>query len=378
VVLSRKLLNDTVNVAIQAGCHDVVTGPSSPFCHGANALRVLASRGTAIRWWLAENIAFLPAVPRQAEGRFTNTPVVGVILLSGEILTVRPADGPFAGLANMVAIGLHSNQIATIGMNGRQYDPLTASIMMPGLRDGARSLCGEPVSVVRAESGHVLILSAKVGQEAIIRYLADPEQALVLLHRHRAGYSDLFEAWQRSHAVARPSIGDLRAAGSLLRRLFSLLLLLHTSYTETMRDGLRRLMLSESASREVALAAVPDIFRWQVAEVGLLSASKDLLEPGGEVPTPGFTIADDLAATTARVRVAVAIGNSPSLEQLIMVSVLKEWKFFLAKALHRHFSTVFRSITAVGQLDQIPDECQVRTLTFRRLLIQLEASHDVV
>jgi hypothetical protein len=378
VVISRKLLNDTVRTAIQTDCHDVVTGPSSPFCHGANALRVLASRGAAIRWWLAEEVASLPVGPRQAEGRFTDTPVAGLILSSGEGLMVRPADAPFAASANLVAIGLHSNQMAIVGMTGRQYDPLTASIMIPGLRDGARWLCGEPVSVVRADSGHLLLLSAKIGQQAMIRCLADPDRAPLLLRRHKVGYSRLFDAWRSSRSTACRSVGDLRAAGSLLRRFFGLLLLLHTSYTEAMDDSLRRLKLSESARREVALAAVPDVLRWQVGEVGLFSASKDLLEPGGEVPTPGFTIADDLAATTGRVRMAVAVDSSASLEQLILVSVLKEWKFFLAKALHRHFSTAYRSAAAVGQLSQIPDECQVRALTFSQLLRQLEASHGVV
>ena len=67
------------------------------------------------------------------------------------------------------------------------------------------------------------------------------------------------------------------------------------------------------------------------------------------------------------------IVHSEYASHLSMISVLKEWKFFLSKALHSHFSTTVRKLFGVGMTEPIPGEEALRATRVSVLLTQREA-----
>ena len=387
VVVSRSLLNDTVTLARETETSVIISGPSSPFCHAANALRVLACEKNPIEWWASDSTDFLPSKPEHVLGHVNRSAArfslmhheeCGGVQLS---IDLRDPWGLALPAMPLIASAPTGSWSAVVGMSGRCYDRLTASIMVPGLSDSARWLSGRETPVARAESGHLLIWNEAIRSDSMVELLADLGRSDVLLKRQALEYGELMREWISCRDASSVSVEDLEHSILMLRRFFGLLLLLHTSYTRAISQCLARISGSESADAvavAVAVAAVPQMLRWQIAEPGLLPAFKDLFEPGSEFPYPAFTIEEDLASTFGQILAVCGTSHREWCLQLARISVLKEWKFFLSKALHRHFGILLRALMGVSESRSIPNEAHLRGMLARDLLVKLEEENSVV
>jgi hypothetical protein len=230
-------------------------------------------------------------------------------------------------------------------MGGKAYDPLTASLMVPGLADCASWLAGRPVSVVRTASGQLAILAADVSSKALLSRMEQPAIARPCLQRQLETYRSLFASWRSERVRVGGGVQELHRAAELLRRFFAVLLPLHESYGAILARCVGEIRGCDYGD-DLMIAATPSVLRWQMAQRLPLSSSKSIFEPGAEIPVPPSDIDSDLRDTQARVMRTTRGRTDDAVEwatHLAWVMVLKEWKFYLAKALHRHFSRVLWS-----------------------------------
>ena len=343
-VLSAHLTHDSLVTAMEAGARVIVSGPASPYCHAANVLRYWQTRGRSIQWCTVP-AAGLPRLPDS--GLVVDAVAIAdgsshfVWRHAGLTWSLPLADCHASRAGRKAVVCLHSGDRGIVAMAGRRYDRLAASVMSLGLARSADWLVGCAVTAEQLASGEIALLGRGLTHEAIDAIARSPTRAGPFLMHQAGEYEGLLAAWARARAATGPPGPRLAEASGLLERFFAVALLLHETYTDAMALCIGRLGL-----RDEALArATPEVLRWQANEIGLLPARKDLFEAGPELPMPPFGPAEDLSCTTeALMAAALPVGDVTCLEHLARVWVLKEWKFFLAKALHRHFSCCARAM----------------------------------
>ena len=231
-------------------------------------------------------------------------------------------------------------------MGGKAYDPLTASLMIPGLADCASWLDGGQVSAVRTACGRLAIFDPAVSTKALLSRMEEPATARPLLEKQLEMYRFLFPAWREERARSGDWVEGLRRAAELLRRFFAVLLPLHETYDAILARCVREIHGRPGSGDSLLVTATPSILQWQMEQQLPLSSAKSIFERGGEVPVAPSTIDADLRDTQARMIRALgerADGVISWATHLAWVMVLKEWKFYLAKALHRHFGGTLRA-----------------------------------
>jgi hypothetical protein len=375
LVVSDALTLDVVAAARQRQAQLIVTRPSSPYCHAANVLRYCAARDETIAWRVSHDLPAKQTLHFDEQGRWTMGDDGERVTYTdrgwkSHVIGVSHPGTP--RLQTLAFAGLMHGRDGVIAMTGKRYDPLTASLMVDGLSESATSLAGRHVDVARLCSGQLAVMAPDVAQRCLRTIATRPTRARPFLEAQRETYDSLLSAWFRQRSKLAFETSDLVRAAALLKTFFSVLLLLHETYTEVIVASLERLKRYAEADN-LLLAAIPRVLAWQIGTAaGLPTAEKDILEPGGELPVPPFNVAADLVRTQDAVeRVLGGSIDAESLQwasHLVLVMVLKEWKFFLAKAVHRHFGRVTATLLRGGQVDW------VRAWTFPELMGKLESS----
>ena len=379
VTLSKHLTTDTLTTCKTSGAAMVVTGPASNFCHGANVLRYWAANGRMVTWLVSLSSADLPATPTAVDGWYDR---------ERGLLEVRAQDSPLSSTAfqvhtpsdyprpsrQQIAQSVTGETIGNLPMSSRTYDVLTAGLMIPGLSASAAALGAESARVFRTVSGHLVLSAKQLSLNALVEIAANPSKGKPHLERQLQVYESLMGSWGKQRTIQSRTANDLAIAAELLTDYFSVFLLLHQTYTESMARCLQHITTDAVNLEKLAVLCIPKILRWQIEEAGLLRARKDILEPGGEVPFPAFTLREDLEATVRQVLANVDKSHMEYANYLSMISVLKEWKFFLSKALHSHFSTTVRKLLGVGMTEHIPGEEALRATQLNVLLAETRGS----
>jgi hypothetical protein len=372
-----------MTLALETQSRVIVSGPASPFCHAANVLRVLAEARNPIEWWTLDEPDLLPVIPQSAFGTLDRS-TSQTVLVQHETLRSADVNIPLCNpwdrrgaAGNSVAFAPSGTWSARVAMSARCYDRLTASIMIPGLAESALWVTGHETSVKRADSGQLLIWNDGIRSEAMVEILADRDRSEAPLSRLTLVYGELLREWATCRDLRSTTTRDLEHSCLMLRKFFSVLLLLHTSYTQAISVCLVRIG-GPHLSDDATSAAVPEILRWQVAQSDLLPAAKDLLEAGQEVSRPPFTLEEDLALTFRRIVEVCNTSDRHWCFQLARISVLKEWKFFLAKVLHRHFAVVLRALLDVNEALPISCDEHLRSMSIHDLVESLEEKRSVV
>jgi hypothetical protein len=302
-VCGRLRLDDVVE-ARDAGARLIVSAPTSPFCHAANVLRYWSARGHDVAWKVSRTLTpddGLRVIPG------------GSWLASTTSLTIFAADGsrrripienpklPHAGELRLRA--LEADAAGVVAMGGKRYDKLSASLMAPGLSESAEAIALEPVAATRLSSGHLALLSSRVSRAALREIATD-----------------------------------------LIRQFFSVLLVLHEAYTYVIQSCLDQ--LDPMTHGEVMLSAIPAILSWQCDAGTLPSAEKSIFDTAGEMPVPPMDLETDLALTRSAIAETLIDSALTTTWQthFARVMVLKEWKFYVAKVVHRHFGRVFAAL----------------------------------
>ena len=380
VILSRHLTTDTMTICKTSGAAMVVTGSASNFCHGANVLRYWAANGQMVKWVMSTAKRDLPATPTVVDGWYDREH--GLLKVRGQrhsplssttFKVHDPSDYPHPS-RQQVALSVTGQIVGNLPMSSRTYDVLTASVMVPGLCASALALNGERAHVFRTSSGHLVLSAKQLTLNNLVDIAASPAKGKPHLERQLQVYENLLKSWEKQRTTQANTSRDLAIAAELLTEYFSVFLLLHQTYTESMARCLQYVTNNPVNLEKIAVLCIPKILHWQIEEVGLLRARKDILEPGGEVPFPSFSLKEDLEATTCRVLANVDKSHSEYASHLSMISVLKEWKFFLSKALHSHFSTTVRKLFGVGMTEPIPGEEALRATRVSVLLTQTRGS----
>ena len=150
-------------------------------------------------------------------------------------------------------------------------------------------------------------------------------------------YRDLERRWRESIGI-EASLVSIGSAADMLTDFFSVLMLFHTSYTFAIHRRMTELVHT-SHHESFASELTPGILIWQLGSAGLLPSHKSLYSLEGEVAAPPINIDDDLAglkpASLGFCRL-MSDACRTDVVQLSEIVVVKEWKFFLAQALHRH------------------------------------------
>jgi hypothetical protein len=344
-VCGRLRLDDVVD-ARQAGARLVVSAPTSPFCHAANVLRYWSARGHNVAWRVSSTLT--------ADDRFCIVPA-GSWLASSKELTLLAADGSCRQLPTEKPRVSHAGELTiraleadvggVVAMGGKRYDRLTAALMAPGLSESAEAVAREPVDAIRLSSGHLALLSSRVARPALCEIATDPARAKRHLDTQQLVYEEILDTWALQRTKEPLTRADLATAAGLIRQFFSVLLVLHETYTYVIQMCLDQ--LDPMMHDDLILSAIPAILSWQCDAGALPSAQKSIFDTAGEMPTPPLDLKTDLALTTSAITKSVA-NRDLSLTwrmHFARVMVLKEWKFYIAKIVHRHFGRVFAALS---------------------------------
>lgn len=344
-VCGRLRLDDVVE-ARDAGARLIVSAPTSPFCHAANVLRYWSARGHDVAWKVSRTLTAddgLRVIPG------------GSWLASTTSLTIFAADGsrrripienptlPHTGELKLRA--LEADAGGVVAMGGKRYDKLSASLMAPGLSESAEAIALEPVAATRLSSGHLALLSSRVSRAALREIATDPARATGHLDTQQLTYEAILGTWARQRTKEQLTRADLDTAARLIRQFFSVLLVLHETYTYVIESCLDQ--LDPMTHGEVMLSAIPAILSWQCDAGTLPSAEKNIFDTAGEMPVPPMDLETDLSLTTCKMAQSLIDSALTTTWQthFARVMVLKEWKFYVAKVVHRHFGRVFAALS---------------------------------
>lgn len=326
--------------AARRGVSAILSGFGSPFAHGVNLLRAqkrLHGSSPALYGQLGIRVR------RGAE--IVILPDGSVITSASDIENLQPATMP----SDFVLRDLReSTEVSRCYWPHRRYDPLMASLMIPGLQRDASQLAQKAIVVERMQSGHLWFTGGALSIGEMTDLAKDSDVSSSMVERQLLTYTSALELIELQRSTALRAERRIAPLASALSEYFSNFLLFHNTYEELLR------YLCTSAREEGAplaqlydLALNSQINDWMMTSRILLPNKKDVLEDGGPIPVPPLTPFEDLSARQRAVTAALARVSSDCRDRVLLASkifVAKEWKFFTNKVLMREFSHALRSL----------------------------------
>lgn len=356
VVMAKSFENALAIWALDHRVAAVATEVGSFACHAANLFRAARADGRFIPVWISR----CHGLDRISSG----TPVSITRDGSLRILTdwnpsrAENADSTatFESLIpeaprELVAFNTTTSAWSRCYWPHRQYDPLTASLMMAGLRwDVAFERNDHPMPIEHGTDGLLWFPIEAPALEDLIARAVDNEKGESLVLEQVHTYDALLDSLRTIDVRRRVPLSTLVAS---VRTYFAHFLAFHNTYEHVFVELDRRLAHTLAhKDRFAVLDAVlsPEVIRWQRTTHIVLQNRKDILQDGPVVEAPPFGILSDVAVSSDRCLSMIALSkNQPNeglhryLRYAVLVAVTKEWKFFLNKMLTSRLAAGFRA-----------------------------------
>ena len=334
VLVAPNLTTDVALLAISEGAVAVLTEEGSFACHAANMLRAHNRDTGASIVWISH---IVDAVQILCPGTRVHVHTSGVVgspdidRISSS--SVEPtAVNRFQAPRDIHVAGGYQDLDLRCYWPHRHYDRLTASIMSTPLAADLRDLTGLTPRVLRDDNGRLWFTREAPSTDEIASIALDPKRARSSFDRQCAVYLFIDTAL-REASTAAPTMEYLDLLLDLLRRYFGAFFLYHATYEHVLSEYL--------ASHELDGADFL-LTSWIAQEKVYLRNRKDLLDEPNPIPMPPFRFSDDLHGD-------LTWQNDRNYGEDVLV--LKEWKFFLNKAIFTRFAWTIRELLAATDIE---------------------------
>jgi hypothetical protein len=374
VIIADFLSNEVALQAIEHQAVGIVTQRGSFATHGANLLRAASRGGKTRPIWITdasnitrvvENGETLNLFP---DGSISNRLSNSLSQNSRPLRYLTPSPS-----RDIVQMFTRTFCLFRCYWPHRQYDIFTASIMMSGLSESVRDLCGHPCSLKLDDQGRIWFSDTAPSTDKIASLATDPCGAQSYFAKQVFVYKNILSSLRLLNINAPDKVNLLRGVVDLLKQYFSVFLLYHATYESVFSRAFSRLLECGYSTDTIDFIADSILCSrlnvWQVSQNLLLKNSKDLFSETRIVPLPEFSIDDDLESNkpvVAMLMNRLKTNSSGSLnyetrrylQYAADVFVLKEWKFVVNKLLFTRFGWAANSILTNQKIPQCLDSIE--------------------
>lgn len=316
----------------------LVTKTGSPVCHGANLLRVANLRHRVVGWVSGLVVEGSGEAAVSLDGAMT--------ILTGNVNVRTGSDNTERAIFEFT----NGARAAVCLWPDRQYTATEFLLQGRGLSLSAGDLCGQFVGVTRDVTGRLWFESETLDDALLRGFALDPSRALPKLREMATTYD---------HITSRVRQTPLEAvSGDLLERLgtafFRQLLLFHTSYGEVIEDAAQALAPELDPGVAVRIAATNSLVRWLYASPRFQDSAKHGTQSEWWGHLPDISVRQATTETINSIRDAAddqGVLDGAALEELALMSVVKEMKMILSKNLFAAVAALETRAGRVGLID---------------------------
>jgi hypothetical protein len=372
ILIAPYMSTDVALTAIEHRAVGVVTEAGSFACHGANLIRTAVAQGSPAPIWTTDVIG-------------SNQIASGLsVEINGSTITIAdgpararivrgPAASPMAPQRGLEVVRetLLGEVIERCYWPHRSYDKLTADIMTSGLIDSIESLVQIRPNIRRSAHGQLWFSASSPSIEALESLACKLAVGERWLDRQTDTYHQILDGLRSD-----PSLNDLL---SMLHEYFTVFMLFHNTYESVLIRADRALAreLDATACRMLLESTMTSLLlRWQVEHGLALVNAKDLFSNDFGGPLPPFSPSEDVSSTWSLLEASATVqALSPRLRSLLRytsrVVVVKEWKFFVNKALFSAFARRAAGLAAAAE-GSLTNVTAWRSLSTKELTTALE------